>query len=354
MVDAHYFFSTLAQASAAIVGFVIAVAAALYSLERQRVERRTENYRDALTKFRNRYGFALMTLDSMLEGEGGETTQEMTDDLSLDNDELEELVREDHSKKPVTSLYLAHVRRILGIFHRIGPENDYVLSPDELGALRRSVYWMYIQFYNLGEEPNSATKEFIKETTGKSYSEHEDLADIKLFGDTSTVTGFSPFQLQKWFKERRAIESEILRPTPEREDDDVLDIRDEYITGDNFWTMKILSEYLNDDFHKVLRASVGTVINYESGIRPVVKVSTYLILVGVILPAMFLFSSPVALPRWLILTVQILLLTGTLILSLTLVEFVIRSAEPTSQMANEENLSRLSATVVNRLPALPF
>jgi len=344
MAAPQYFFSTLAQASAAIVGFVIAIAAALYSLERQRVERRTDEYRDALVEFKNRYGFALSTLDSMLEGEGGETTHEMTDDLSLDNDELEELVHEEYDENPVTSLYLAHVRRILGLFHRIGPENDYVLSLEELDALWESVYWMYIQFYNLGDEPNSSIKEFIKEATGKHYSEHEESADITLFGDSGNVTGYSPFQLQKWFEERRAVESEVLRPAPD--EDDVLDIRDEYLSGDNFWSIKILSEYLHNDVQKVRREAVGTAIDYESGIRPVVKISTYLILIGVILPTIFLFSSPVSIPTWLILASQVLLLLGTVLLALTLVEFVLRSAEPTSQMGDTEDLSRFSTTVV--------
>lgn len=352
MVAPQYFFSTLAQASAAIVGFVIAVAAALYSLERQRVERRTDEYRDALAEFKNRYGFALSTLDSMLEGEGGETTHKMTDDLSLDNDELEELVREEYDKKPVTSLYLAHVRRILGLFHRIGPENDYLLSLDELDTLRESVYWMYIQFYNLGDEPNSAIKEFIKETTGKHYSEHEESADITLFGDGEDVTGLNPFQLQQWFEERRTVESEILRPTPD--EDDALGIQGEYITGDNFWSIKILSEYLHNDFQKVCREAAGTAIDYESGIRPVVKVSTYLILVGVIFPTMFLLSSPVTLPGWSILVSQVLLLVTTLVLALTLVEFVLQSAEPTSEMGDTESLSRFSSTVVGLLPNFPF
>jgi len=348
MVAPQHFFSTLAQASAGIVGFVTAVAAALYSLERQRVEQRTDNYREALTEFENRYGFALLTLESMLEGEGGTTTHEMTDDLSLDNDEIEELVREEYDKKPATSLYLAHVRRILGLFHRIGPEKDYVLTTDELESLQQSVSWMYIQFYNVGDEPNSVIKELIKEATGKHYSEHEESADIKLFSDSNSITGFHPFQLQQWFKERRAVESEVLRPTP-----DNAEFRDEYLTGDNFWTIKTLSEFLYNDLQDVRRKSVGTVVRYDSGIRPVMKVSTYLILVGVVLPTVFLFSSPVTLPMWLILMSQIVLLAGTVMLALTLVEFVLRSAEPTSQIRDTDNLSRFSSTVVSVLPDLP-
>jgi len=352
MVAPQYFFSTLAQASAAIVGFVIAIAAALYSLERQRVERRTDQYRDALDEFKNRYGFALSTLDSMLEGEGGNTTHEMTDNLRLDSDEVEKLVREEYDDNPMTSLYLAHVRRILGLFHRIGPENDYVLSLEELDALQESVYWMYSQFYNLGDEPNSVIKEFIKEATGKPYSEHEKPGDIRLFGDTEDLKGFSPHLLQKWFEERRAIESEVLRPTPE--EDLPRENRGIQITGDNFWSIKTLSEYLFNDFRKVRREAAGTSVDYESGIRPVVKVSTYLILVGVILPTMFLFSSPMALPTWLILPSQVLLLAGTVILTLTLVEFILVSAEPTNQMGDTDNLSKFSSTVVRVLPNFPF
>jgi hypothetical protein len=352
MVAPQYFFSTLAQASAAIVGFVIAVAAALYSLERQRVERRTDEYREALTEFRNRYGFALMALDSLLEGEGGDTTNEMTDDLSLDNGELEELVREEYNEKPATSLYMAHVRRILGIFNRIAPANDSILSPDELAALQQSIHWMYIQFYNISGEPNLVIKELVGEVTDKPYSDFDECADITLFDDTNGETAYRPSHLQEWFKERRVVESELLRPTPEEED--VLNVRGEYTTGDNFWSVKVLAEYLHNDFQKLRREPAGTAIDYESGIRPVLKISTYLILVGVILPTMFLFSVPVTVPTWLVFVAQVLLLAGTLTLALTLIEFILRSAEPRNQMADDENLSEFSSTVLDILPNLPF
>lgn len=353
MVEAHYFYSTLAQASAAIVGFIIAVAAALYSLERQRVERRTNEYRDALTELRNRYGFALMTLDSMLKSEGAETTPQMSDDLSLDSDELEDLVYEEYKHKPVTSLFLAHVQRILGIFNQIEPESDYTLSTSELDSLNRSVTWLYRHCYHLKDTPDSTIQDFVEEVTGKPYSDQDDSATIQLFGDSEGVQGFHAFQLEKWFRERQAIDTEILRPNPTDEETDEISDKNDYLTGDNFWSLKTLSEYLMHDFRKVRREASGTVIDYESGIRPVVKISTYLILVGVILPTMFLFSSPVTLPLWLILMSQILLLTGVLILSLTLIDFVLRSVEPTNQMGDKENLSRLSSTVMNLLPDLP-
>lgn len=352
MVEAHYFFSTLAQASAAVVGFIIAVAAVLYSLERQRVERRTDEYRDALTEFRNRYGFALTTLDSMLESEGGDTTHQMTDDFSIDGDELADLVYEECEDKPVTSLLLAHVRRILGIFNRIGPENDYMLSTSELDALNGSITWISQSYCQFNDDTDSTIKEFVEEVTGKPYSAHDDSATIQLFGNFEGIQGFHAFQLEEWFEKRKAIDSEILRPTPMNEEaDDTLNNND-YLTGDNFWSLKILSEYLMHDFRKVRREASGTVIDYESGIRLVVKVSTYLILVGVILPTVFLISAPVTLPVWFILLSQILLLTGTLILALALIEFVLRSAEPRNQMGDKENLSRLSSTVVNLLPDL--
>lgn len=244
MVEAHYFFSTLAQASAAIVGFVIAVAAALYSLERQRVERRTNEYRDALTEFRNRYGFAIMTLDSMLENEGGETTHQMTDDLSLDSDELEDSVCEEYEEKPVTSLFLAHIRRILGIFNRVGAENDYMLSARELDALKGSVTCLYRHCYQLGDTPDSTIKDFVEEVTGKPYSAHDDSVTLQLFGNFDGMQGFHASQLEDWFEERKRIDSEILRPNPFNEEaHDTLD-NDDYLTGENFWSLKTLSEYL--------------------------------------------------------------------------------------------------------------
>jgi hypothetical protein len=290
-----------------------------------------------------------MMLDSMLESKGGETTHQMTDDLSLDTDELEELVYKECNNKPVTSLFLVHVRRILGIFNRIAPENDHILSTTELESLEESVTWFYRRFHHLNDTPDSTYKKFINETTAKSYSEVDESSDIKIFDGEEPIMAIS--RLQNWFEERRATEPEMLRPTPDEEN--LLGIRDEYVTGDNVWTLKILSEYLDRDLQRVLRESTGTVVAYESGIRPVLKVSTYLILVGVVLPTMFLFTAPVTLPQWSILVSQVLLLAGTIVLSLTLVEFVLRSTEPTRQMDDKKNMSRLSSTVVNLLPDFP-
>ena len=345
MIEPQFFFSTLAQASAAVVGFVVAVAAALYSLERQRVERRTDEYRDALTDFKNRYGFAIQTLTEILENEGGEITNEMVD-VDKTPEDLEKLARSEVDDYPVTSLFLAHMSRILEILSQIEPRNDYVLSAQELEALEDSVNWFYEHFYQLDE----ISKELIKETTGEEYCGNRDINEIRIFNNSFPVPGMLPHELKRWFEERKQVQSEILRPKYHDNNEEENDL----LTGDNFWTLKTLAEYLMYDLRKVSKESSGTVIRYNPGIKTVVKVSTYLILIGVFLPTTFLFSSPVTLPQWFIFSSQILLLVGSLLLSLALVELVLRSTEPWNEMGNTGDLSSYSSAVVNSLPDLPY
>jgi hypothetical protein len=347
MVAPQYFFSTLAQASAAIVGFVIAVAAALYTLERQRVERRTDEFREALTEFKNRYGFPLVVLSDMLESEGGNTTEKMTDDFSLDNEELEELVYDEYDEMPVTSLFLAHVRRILSIFGQIELENDYLLSDEELRAFRQSVDWIYTHF----NQPDQISREVVEEIIGEPYPIPEDSPALVIFENYEEDYAS---KLEDWFEKRKEVEPEVLRPSFKDYLNDESHNEEKFLKGDNFLSIIRLVELLEKDFQKVNRVSNRTVIDYGSGIRPVLRVSLYLLLVGVILPTTFLLSSPVTFPMWFTLLSQVLLLLGTLSLGITLVEFVLRSAEPTNQMGDTENLSWFSSTMVGLLPNIPF
>lgn len=349
MVEPHYFFSALAQSSAAVAGFVVAIAVALYSLERQKIERRTDEYRDALLELRNRYGFPLRTLSGMLNNEGGNELEDSLD-LAIRREELEEIAYEESEDYPVTSLFLAHVERMLQLLTRISPENDYLLSADELDALQGSVHWFHDNFYQI----NSTSSALIEEITGKPYTEFKNVAAIRIFErHDEELTGFNAFQLREWFNERSQVEPEVMRPRFENRGEGRRDLDDEFLTGDSFWTLKSLAEYLTHDFRRVRRESSGTVIRYQSGIRPVVKVATYLILIGVFLPMAFLFSSPITLPAWAILGSQIVLLGAALLLSLTLVEIVVRSAGASNQMGDIESLSRYSTVIVQKLPELP-
>lgn len=345
MVEPQFFFSTIAQASAAVVGFIVAVAAALYTLERQRVERRTDDFRDSLTEFANRYGFAIETLAQMLANEGGDLTKEMKD-VSKSREELRELAHEECDEYPITSLFLAHIVRIHGFLTRINPQYDYLLSSDELESLEESIDWYYDHF----NQTDDTSEAFIEEATGEPYDEEQSLNEICLFGEPGRFRGFRPHQLKRWFERRQQIESDVLRPDTDGLGDDEWDP----LQGDNFWTLKSLSEYLRSDFRDVKRKSHGTVLDYDPGIQPVVKVSSYLILTGVFLPTAFLFTAPVTLPNWAILLSQIVLLGTSLLLSLTLIELVLRSTNPSNQMGETDNLSRHSSFVVKWLPDLPY
>ena len=344
MAAAHYFFSTLAQASAAVIGFVVAVSAALYSIERRRVEKRTEDYRDALMELRNQYAFGLESLANMLDGETGGIDQEAVE-MPRTNDELEDYVISD--QKPVSKLLLIHLRRILILFKRIEPQNEHLLSEDELKSLQRSVYWFYEHFNQLDD----TSRKFIEEVSGRPYDEIERAATAKIFGDISSdVQSFSAFQIERWFSTFSQSRDEVERSEHEESGAS----NSHYLTGDNFWSLMAISQRLSNEVRKASRKASGTIIQYDPGIRLVIRLTTYLLIVGVVIPTSFLLTGPIVLPWWFILLSQILLLLTTVLLSGILIEVILRSAEPSNQMGDTDTMSRYSSWVVQYLPQFPF
>ena len=66
MIDSPtWFFSTLAQATAGIVAFIIAIATVVYSLERQRREKQTAEFKKDLLNFKEKYESLLWACSTM-------------------------------------------------------------------------------------------------------------------------------------------------------------------------------------------------------------------------------------------------------------------------------------------------
>lgn len=150
MAGTAWFSSTMAQASAAIAGLIIAFSAVHYQLERQQLEKRTEKLRDELISLRRKYynviklmAAALSPNPSQIETWSQETEQCISDPLGINADGLEDTIQEaDGIENPTTMCMYAHLSRIVELFKEIEespkPELDYLLSSHQFAEMRKS------------------------------------------------------------------------------------------------------------------------------------------------------------------------------------------------------------------------
>jgi hypothetical protein len=138
MANPAWFFSTLAQATAAIVGFFIALATVIYQLERAEKRRKTEDLRDSFEEFRDFFLPHFSVMSHQL--------------LALINERLPDRVAEsqdlDERKKELLNgdfdmphtIYLWSLIRDINIKLKsiapaAEPENHYLLTEEELEEL---------------------------------------------------------------------------------------------------------------------------------------------------------------------------------------------------------------------------
>ena len=67
MAPPSQFFTALAQVSAAVIAFIIAISSVLYSIERERREQRTEQLRESMFDFKGYSEKPLLKLIRMIE-----------------------------------------------------------------------------------------------------------------------------------------------------------------------------------------------------------------------------------------------------------------------------------------------
>jgi len=280
MVDPAYFFSTLAQVSATIVGFIIAFSVGLYPLERRRREDRTDRLREALRDFRDEYNGVVQVM-SLIAHDGGVTTKEYLKDFSKDTDELRAEVRDDDDQRSEDApIVWAHLYRIDQLLDRVSAENDFLLLPDELDALQNSLNWLYGYF----DANNDSNKQF--------YFELSDLIDqdnipenyyIDDVYDSGAGASNPEGNLRQWIR----VESDGRHRSWVAYSAD-----DSGISGRNLFSFATVLEYMKQDFDEVEARNTGTILDYEPRTKYIIRGVLATSVVGVLLPMLFLFTPP--------------------------------------------------------------
>lgn len=299
MASPEWFFSTLAQSSAAIAGLVIAFSAVLYQLERQRREKRTDELREVLIDFQDEHHRQIkayqLGFSKLLNVESKDRYDYITDNYSPIDQEREDVVqslssdnRIDHPKICYIWLNLFTIEDVLT---NIQPSSDrsshYLLSLEQFETLDDSIGELYY-FFTTPDALSKIMDEFEEIFPG---------IDI-----TKNVVQISaPYQ--------DAILNAETTENHEIENDGGND-------GVVFVSIQDINQYvasLNLDFQTAYAKKGRTILYPSQTVTGIVKISGILVMTGVFLPMVFLFTLPqtvseITAGAWALLATQTLLL----------------------------------------------
>jgi len=271
MPNPAWFFSTLAQATAAIVGFFIALATVIYQLERAEKRSKTEDLRDSYREFRDFYVPHFSVLSHHLLA----LINERLPDRVAESQDLDERRREllnGDFDMPHTIYLWSLVRDINHILESIGPaaepENYELLNQEELEQLE-NLLTEYQEYFSEGTSRVGGEEYLVNELS----SEHGvDWGDIVGVGDLTPL-----------FHDYETI-SETFQVDIERE------YFESYTSIASFNGVCIdLMLSIQGKKHEMR----NTILDEDPWLEPFFKKSMALTVVGVVLPIIALISPPV-------------------------------------------------------------
>lgn len=311
MVDPAWFFSALAQSTASIAGLLVAARLIQYQLERQRRERRTEDLREEVQEFDEKFGHILPPMTGTFAGSSDLSFWSQTRFLWISGSELNLNIAM-NSSMPVITMYWAHMARIshilmTGVHPSSNPQEHHLFSEKEFDRLRESITW-------------------LKE----NVDERSPFIDY-LYADLG-IQGNKPYT------------KNILDPDPPGESlQDWLQRHQDYATrhstllsGKNLQSYQRVFGELHRDFQRLDSLRENTIITFKPGINPFLAKTVVLILVGVILPLVAITSSTPDVLAWLVIDstllylYQMLLLIGTVVLTIVLLDDIQKEFGTTS------------------------
>lgn len=136
---------------------------------------------------------------------------------------------------------------------------------------------------------------------------------------------------------------------------DVTDESPRRVTGKNLYTLEAVSESIFADFAVFHQRVEGTTIGYDPDIEPVLKLSGYLVIVGVLFPIASLIFLPsqyliFQIDGSLIVILQIAPLFFTVFISITLFELLLQGIHPRTDMTEIDGLTWVSRYTLRALP----
>jgi len=281
MSSPAWFFSTLAQSAAAVIGLTVAFTVSTHLSRRERVNRKTERLRKELIDFRNRYRDILFNMSDVFDEQANfNCSYDVGKDLA--EGEFDRTQWAESQPAPVAAEFWAC---FYGIAHMLTNINDLNNLPNdrEFGRLREAVD-------RLGEMVrvgNDASKDFYEEIT-----------------DTSADSSDSHYYHEDIFEELGRMKHWLTYTTNARRINTVTVVPDDNrLTGKNIFSLATMIKEMNGDSTDIAPLTADTQITDEfmspDYTQRIVRTSGKLGIVGVLIPVVLLISpAGASIPFW--------------------------------------------------------
>lgn len=297
MASPGWFFSTLAQVTATIAGFIIAFSGVLHQLERQRRESVTEELRDDILDFEEKYVPVIAAIRAVLQFTFP----------SIDSEEEQgelKIVEADHTNshsaafRVVDSLLtLEDLIDETGSYWR--HKRDYLWTEQEFDILDENLAYMSSQIRS-----NSET-DFLSELASISDVSSEEVWKSNVVYSDDLLT----HDIREYM-ENKYPEDMVSRHN---------------LDGTNMRSISFVLRDLSRDFQKLNMKKERSTVGYEPNMRPIFGAVGLLLVFGVFIPLWMLVSAPSTFPSItgkLLLSIQAILLISTIVLSGYLIVFL--------------------------------
>lgn len=318
MVNSAWFFSTLSQGTAAIVGLLVSARLIQYQLERQRRERRTEDLREEIKEFEEKFGDVVPPMAGAFFENADlliESTPSLYDIHTLPSNELNLKIAMD-SSKPVVTLYWAHMFRVNHVLMEDihpspDPERHYLLSEEGFDTLRDSIKWLKTNM-----DQRSDFIEYL-------YADLEIEADSPYTANVLDVD-MPRESLHEWLQRHQN-----WNPP----------------SGKNLQSYQHVIGELYRDFQRLDSLRQNTIITFNSGIGIFLKKASALIIVGVILPLTAITSDVPDPLSWLVIDGAILFMYEVILLIGTVFFIFVLLDDLRQEFENESLLDDLRQSI---------
>jgi hypothetical protein len=305
----EWFFSTLAQVSATVVGFIVAITMVTYSLEKERKMNRTADFRDLLEDFYQAYTTPFDEVQAALSRRDSNSVDEYVF-REYDSEQIRsEMFTDDFEKHP------AHIQFYCLCLH-ITTTTFRDLSPGK------------------PELPKMETIESVGEAALKIQNLLDDDETGRLIFGALTNSDKAPNDFMK---------TEVFDSPYE---DEIKALED----------VKELSSEMVNDYIKLRDRFPAVYSDYTTGAYDILNISVYLIIVGTLIPLLLMFTPPrisaYGFGKAPIFISQTLLLVGSSTLTFALVD-LIRVLIKSGQYESKTTEPRwLTQKLVQHLPSL--
>lgn len=279
MVSSAWLFSTLAQATAAIIGLTIAFTISTHLSRRERRKARTDDLREELADLREQYQYVLDTMSRALEQSDARfNTSSARFDLTDEQSDVEQWAAQQPDS--TTARAWAQISGAAAILSEIDVLSEYTLDRKQFSELNGAATVLKELFMRRGGTDETLYREITQIGIGPIPSNYyfEDILD-------------EHDRVENWWNRYSTTRHDNLAG---------IKPNDPAFTGKNLFSWAMLFEDMERDGIETGSHAVGTEVTADfmspQFVERVIWTNIKLGFVGVFLPSLFLISSPSATP----------------------------------------------------------